>query len=209
MITHIIWDYNGTVLDDVDTAIAAVNAMLAKRSLPPTDRETYKNTLVMPLEKYYDTVGIHNADISVLSIEFREKSEQNAHLSKISEGFFDVIETTKRQGIKNILMSSLFCGYLNSELDKYSLHGYFDAVMGMNDTSVGSKYGMALEYITSNRIDTKNVLFIGDLVSDAEIAKKIGAKCILVPNGHNSKKRCEETGVTICETLKEVPKYLQ
>ena len=209
MITHIIWDYNGTVLDDVDTAVAAVNLMLKDRSLPPTDKETYKNDLVMPLENYYATVGIHNADIPVLSIEFRERSEQNAHLSKIADGFYEAVTVAKDKGIKNILMSSLFCDYLESEVDKYGIRKYFDAVMGMKDTSVGSKYGMALKYITDNGIDPKNVLFIGDLISDAQTAEKIGAECILVPLGHNSKSRCEKTGATVCETLEGITKYLQ
>ena len=208
MITHIIWDYNGTVVDDVDTAVAAVNAMLKKRGLPPTNKETYKDTLVMPLEKYYSTVGILNADIPSLSVEFREESENNSHLSKIFEGVFEVVSFAKNKGITNILMSSLYCKYLELEVEKYGIRKYFDFIMGMKDTSVGSKYNMAYEYISKNSINPENVLFIGDLISDAQTAKKIGGKCILIPNGHNSKKRCENEGVTVCENLFEITKYL-
>ena len=209
MITHIIWDFNGTVLDDVNTAVAAVNCMLADRQLPPTDVTTYRNTLVMPLDKYYDTVGIHNADISTLSIEFRKRSEQNAHLSKISEGFTETVGWLKARGIINVLMSSLFQGYLSKEVEKYGIAEYFDYIEGMSDTAVGSKLEMAKKYLINNNIRCENVLFIGDLLSDAELAKSLGSECILIPNGHTSKERCLKAGVTVYDSIAEIKRYFK
>ena len=147
MIELIIWDYNGTVIDDVDTTVAAVNDMLLARNLPPTDKETYIRTLVMPLDKYYETVGICNIDVSVLSVEFRKNFLKNQHLSKIFDDFFPVIDTVKKHRIKNILMSSLYEKYLSEETKKYKISGYFDDIIGMKDTSVGTKTQNAAKYI--------------------------------------------------------------
>ena len=186
MITHIIWDFNGTVLDDVNTAVAAVNMMLKSRSLPLTDIDIYRDNLVMPLEKYYETVGITNADIPTLSIEFREMSEINSHLSKIADGFIDTVTPLKKRGIKNILMSSLYEKYLNSEVDKYDIRKYFDYIEGMKDTAVGSKIDMAHTYLKNNNIESNNVLVVGDLLSDAELANALGCELkitFILPDG--------------------------
>lgn len=209
MIKLIIWDFNGTVLDDVDTSVAAVNAMLRLRGLPPTDKETYVRTLVMPLKKYYDTVGIHNADIHTLSIEFRSHSIENAHLSKIFDDFIPTIECAKSRNIKNVLMSSLYEKYLFSEIEKYNIGGYFDDIFGMKDTGVGSKFECAKNYIQNSAISPQDVLFIGDLTSDYEISKKLGCKCILVPRGHMNKARCLKTGCSVADSLAEIQKYLK
>ena len=32
---HVIWDWNGTLLDDVGHAVATMNTLLAPRGLPP------------------------------------------------------------------------------------------------------------------------------------------------------------------------------
>lgn len=208
MIKLIIWDFNGTVIDDVDTSVAAVNDMLLARNLPPTNKAEYTRDLIMPLDKYYSTVGIHNADIPTLSIEFRQKCLENSHLSKIFPDFFPVVKFSAELGIKNVLMSSLYEEFLFDEIEKYNLKQYFDDIIGMKDTHVGSKYENAEKYIKRSGISVQNVLFLGDLISDYEIAKKLGANCILIPRGHTSKKRCIKCGATVCDSLLSIKKYL-
>ena len=152
MLELIIWDYNGTVVDDADTSVAAVNEMLKVRGLPLTDRETYAKNIKMPLNLYYETVGITNADISTLSLEFREMCIKNEHLSKIFDDFFVVINEAKKLGIKNILMSSLYEKFLIEEVEKFGIKEYFDDIIGMKDTGVGSKIKNAEQYLEKNSI---------------------------------------------------------
>ena len=209
MITHIIWDYNGTVVDDVKTSVAAVNAMLRARSLPPTDLDTYKETLTMPLDKYYESVGIINPDISVLSIEFQKYCDKYSHMSKIFDGFDEVINLTKKLSITNILLSSLYEGFLVKEAEKYSITECFDKIIGLKDTSVSSKLNNAKKYLTDMGLSTESVLFVGDLTTDYNMAKALGCKCVLIPNGHNSKRRCMLEEVQVCEDLFDFAKYIQ
>ena len=203
MIELIIWDYNGTVIDDVDTTVASVNEMLARRGLEPTNKAVYTENLVMPLEKYYATVGIYNADISTLSIEFHKGCLNNESLSHIFNDFIPAISKSKALGISNILLSSLYDGFLSEEVNKYDIREYFDFICGMKDTSVGSKTDNAKNYLIKNGINPKNVLFIGDLLSDAQTAKEIGANCILVSRGHCSHSRLEKTGLPVFTSLEK------
>ena len=208
MIKLIIWDYNGTVLDDVDTSVAAVNEMLKKRNLPLTNKNIYIQNLNMPLDDYYASIGIKNISISELSLEFRENCIKHKNLSGIFEDFFPAITKAKKQNINNILLSSLYHEFLKEDTENYKITEYFDYISGCRDTSVGSKTSLAKEYIEKHKIKPEEVVFIGDLPTDAKTAAQIGAKCILVPRGHCCKTRCEDTGVKTCNSLIQAIEYL-
>ncbi|MBP3481209.1 MAG: HAD family hydrolase [Clostridia bacterium] len=208
MITHIIWDYNGTVADDVDASVAAVNDMLKARGLPPTTKQEYTSTVSLPLDNYYNGLGIADADMEKLSWEFRTYCQKHDNLSRIFDGFHETVEFAKAQGIKNILMSSLYIDFLKAETEKYNISDCFDEIIGMTDTLVGSKYENAKNYIDKNKLNPKNILFVGDLINDAQTAKALGAQCILIPNGHNSKEKCQNQGVTVVENIKCIKEYI-
>lgn len=209
MITHIVWDYNGTVLDDAYTSVLAVNEMLSARGLPKTNLEIYKKTLVMPLTEYYKTVGIYTDDISVLSQEFRGYCDKHKDNSRIFDGVYEVISFAKSKGIKNILLSSLYHEHLVEETKKYNIEDWFDIISGLSDKNLGSKSGMADAIFKKEGIDPKNVLFIGDLVTDAKTAYELGADCILIPNGHTDKKRCEAACEKVFDDVKQIIEYIK
>ncbi|MBQ1271733.1 MAG: HAD hydrolase-like protein, partial [Clostridia bacterium] len=54
--THIIWDFNGTLMNDVDIAIAAVNDMLTKRGMEVTNKADYLNMIESPIIEYYKKI---------------------------------------------------------------------------------------------------------------------------------------------------------
>lgn len=209
MITHIIWDYNGTVVDDVDASVAAVNDMLKARGLPLTDKAQYIDNVSLPLENYYKGLGIPVSDMSEISTEFQKYCKNHADLIHIFKDFFIIMQELKKYNIKNILMSSLYKKFLFEDTEKYNIRSYFDDVIGMDDTLVGSKLDNARFFLTTNHLLPKNVLFIGDLINDAEIAKALNAKCVLIPNGHNSKSRCLSEGVTVLDDLKCIIEYIK
>ncbi len=209
MITHIVWDYNGTVLDDAYTSVLAVNEMLKLRGLPETNLEIYKKTLVMPLTEYYKTVGIYTDDISVLSQEFRKYCELHKESSHIFVGVYDVIKFAKSLGIKNILLSSLYNEHLLEETKKYDIGGWFDIISGLSDKNLGSKSETAKAIFEKEGIDPRNVLFIGDLITDKKTADEVGADCILIPNGHMDKKRCETACDKVFDDVRQVTEYIK
>ena len=208
-ITHIIWDFNGTVLDDVEMAVAAVNDMLDSRGLEKTNIDVYKDTLTMPLTEYYKTVGIYCNDIAGLSLEFRACCDKHAEIAKIADGVREVIDVAKNAGITNVLMSSLYHPHLLAEVEKYGISDMFDEVIGLPDRNLGSKKSNALAYLGRQGIDAKNVLFIGDLISDAQMAQEIGAKAVLISNGHMSFDRCKAQTENTYDNIKEIIRHIQ
>ena len=55
---HIIWDFNGTLLDDVWTGIVSVNKLLEDRGLPKiASVEDYRRVFRFPIIEYYRSLG--------------------------------------------------------------------------------------------------------------------------------------------------------
>jgi len=54
----VVWDWNGTLLNDMEACIRSMNLMLEKRRLPPIDFETYRSVFTFPVIDYYRAVGI-------------------------------------------------------------------------------------------------------------------------------------------------------
>ncbi|MFR7485729.1 MAG: HAD family hydrolase [Acutalibacter sp.] len=59
MLHTILWDWNGTLLDDVEVALAAMNEMLARRGLSLLGgREPYRDIFTFPVRVYYTAAGL-------------------------------------------------------------------------------------------------------------------------------------------------------
>lgn len=56
---HIIWDWNGTILNDVDHAVAMMNTLLVEHNLPLIDREYYREIFDFPVLHYYQKLGFN------------------------------------------------------------------------------------------------------------------------------------------------------
>ena len=57
VLTHVLWDWNGTLLDDLDAAIDAMNGVLAANGLPLLDRARYRSVFGFPVQDYYGRLG--------------------------------------------------------------------------------------------------------------------------------------------------------
>ena len=55
--SHVIWDWNGTLLDDVWLCVDIINAMLGRRGVPALDRERYRRIFDFPVPIYYERAG--------------------------------------------------------------------------------------------------------------------------------------------------------
>ena len=57
MVKTIIWDWNGTLLDDLDLSLESVNILLEERNLPALSVEKYKDIFCFPIVVYYVKAG--------------------------------------------------------------------------------------------------------------------------------------------------------
>lgn len=209
MIHTIIWDFNGTVLDDCAASVEAVNQMMARRNLGSITREWYEKNLIMPLEAFYESVGfdMQKERLPEVSAEFQ------VECAKVARPIFpEVLEALayfKEQGYRQLLFSSLHQAVLEEQARERGIEKFFEKIMGRPDRNLGSKKDQAKAYLEEQGIAAKNVLFVGDLTTDHEMADYVGGVSVLIPKGHQHQTVLEKTGAHILKDASELKGFLK
>lgn len=208
MITEkfIFWDWNGTLLDDREICITAMNKMLAKRQMPGLEKNKYLQIFGFPVEEYYKKLGFNFQleSFEKLSVEFIDHyNSQIASIPLMLEAKH-LLDRFYTKGKKNIIISAMRQDMLERTVSQHGLKQYFTAIFGIDNIYAHSKTGLALEYVNRLSIDTGDVVFIGDTLHDHEVAAEIGCRCILVASGHQSEERLKQTGRQVISKLSDL-----
>lgn len=201
--THIIWDFNGTLLNDVGACMNSVNKMLEERGLSIIQNtDEYRSVFGFPIIDYYKRLGFdfEKEPYEVLAPIWVELYNKNSELSKLQRDALNALEYFKNLEIPQILLSATELNMLKGQIEKLGIAEYFESVMGLDNIHAYSKKELALAWREIN--PDANPLLIGDTEHDAAVAEALGADCILVCNGHQSRSTLEACrGAVICKDL--------
>lgn len=203
---HIIWDWNGTLQDDVLAAIAGINVLLEQRGMPLVDIKKHRELFSFPVRNYYIALGfdLENEDWNELSNTFIK-----AFLAEPSTNLFDWTIPTlayfKEKEIGMSLVSAAEENTLKQTVGKYGILHYFDNIVGLSDHGAGSKAENAKRLISTLGIPTDEIFLIGDTTHDKEVADYAGCSCILVESGYESRERLLKSGAKVIPSIKELP----
>ena len=203
--THIIWDWNGTLLDDVAWCMARINTMLKKRDLPILDSvDAYHRVFGFPVKEYYRRVGFDfdREPFEQLAVEYIALYHSGESDVSLFPGVGEILTEFQSGGLRQIILSASESGYLSSQMSPFHLDSFFDEVLGISDIFATSKIDLGKAYI--QRVSPESVVLIGDTTHDKETADALGADCILIANGHQSKKTLLSFGAVVVDTLADV-----
>ena len=208
--THVIWDFNGTVLDDVRLGIDCVNSMLAKRGLPVIpDEDAYRRIFGFPIDDYYRRLGFdfEQEDYdTVLAPEWVSLYLKGEATCPVISGVVDTINVLRNRGIPQVMLSASDLGQLKGQLARIGLSDAFEEVLGLDNIHARSKKMLAIAW--KNRHPEANPLFLGDTEHDADVADAIGADCILFTGGHQSSERLAKLGKPLISTIPALLSFL-
>lgn len=203
---YIVWDWNGTLLDDVPTCVQVMDGMLAKRGLSAIGgAERYREIFTFPVSRYYEAAGLDFAKepFEELAVEFIEEYNRRALDCGLCAGGLEALEAFQEAGCVQVLASASEKRALEEQVAQCGVGGYFAAVLGVGDSLGAGKGGLARDYLAEQGARLEDVVFIGDTVHDWEVASGMGCRCVLVATGHHGRKRLEETGAVVAENLME------
>lgn len=186
----IIWDWNGTLLDDVQACVDTMNVMLQKRNMDFLSNNRYKDIFTFPVKNYYNELGFNfeRESFENLSIEYIALYKENSKKSLLQEGAVNALDFFKENGCKQIIISASEQSSLEEQVEQRGVFKYFDSIIGLNNIHAKSKLDNAKRFINDSSTNFESLTFIGDTFHDYEVSKEIGAECILVQNGHQSLK---------------------
>lgn len=208
--THIVWDFNGTLLNDIRAGIDAVNVMLADRGLATIDSvETYRELFCFPIIKYYAKLGFdfEKEDYyTVLAPEWVEMYLENYKSAPLVENAKSTLQRLGEMGYAQTLLSATELQMLKGQLAQLGLEQYFTEVCGLDNIHAGSKVDTAIAWRAAHPNDV--VLFVGDTVHDYEVARAASADCVLYSKGHQSYAQLAECNCPIIEDLADLIDFL-
>ncbi|MCL2697461.1 MAG: HAD hydrolase-like protein [Oscillospiraceae bacterium] len=205
--SYVIWDWNGTLLDDVDWCVNVINRMLLRRKLKTFDGICdYHEVFSFPVIDYYRKIGFdfEKEPFEDLAVEYVEDYYSGSF--KLHENAEDILRIIHEKGIKQAILSASEINYLNAQLSGFDITKYFDEILGISNILAGSKTEAGREFIKRNNV--KNALFVGDTEHDFETAKMLGADCVLIARGHQSRERLMRLGAPVLDNITGVLEYL-
>ena len=206
----IVWDWNGTIIDDAALFVSILNIFLKKYSMNTISIQEYKKLFCFPVENYYKKLGFNltNNQFKALSSEFIHLYKSKMFSPSLKPGVLTIIKYLHNQGYTQLVLSAQEKTLLKKSIKHYNLELFFDNFFGLNNNYAKSKQSIAKEHLAPFLSSNKKVLLVGDTAHDYEVASSIGADCCLVSWGHYSKKRLDSLNCYIAKTPSLLFEYI-
>lgn len=206
----ILWDWNGTLLDDVWLCVEVMNTMLAERNLPLLTQERYRAIFDFPVKDYYEKLGFdfNRESFEIVGMEFMNRYNLRQFETSLHEGVTDVLNTFREKGYRQFILSAREEKELKQEIVQQKLDSIFEKVYGLDDHYAHGKTDVGIKFLRETGINPSDVIFIGDTGHDAEVAGEIGVDCLLIPNGHHCLERLILCNAGMASSLPALTKVL-
>ena len=208
---HVIWDWNGTLLNDVDFCCKIINRILVENNLPVLSLKKYREIFTFPVQNYYQAAGLDftKTSFEIMGKDFIDEYESKKLSCSLFDNAIDVLSGIQKQGIGQSVLSAYLHDNLVSILEHYKLTKYFDNIIGLDNIYAGSKTHLGLSLVEKLNIPKDQILFIGDTLHDAEVAEAMGVNSILIANGHQEKNKLLINDNFVLENLNQLRSFLK
>jgi phosphoglycolate phosphatase len=203
---YVLWDWNGTLLNDLWLALEIANAMLHRRGLPVMNANRYRDIFDFPVAEYYRRAGFdfEREPFPVLAEEFIGEFNRRVKECDLHAGATEILAAIAGAGKRQAVLSASHQESLTSTVELHGVTHHFDALQGLGDNLAVSKAAAGQALLANIGIDPTSVVLIGDTTHDYEVAHGLGVACILVADGHQAHSRLAATGAPVVSSLLEL-----
>jgi phosphoglycolate phosphatase len=203
-IKHIIWDWNGTLLNDTWLFVDVMNSVLSKRNMPLITEEIYRDIFTFPVKDYYIKLGydLEKESFETAGMEFIDAYHERQCDAELFDDALPFLNDCLDKGITHSIVSAQNQDTLDRLVNHYQIADKFTHICGLLNHYADGKTHVGHKVMDVLPFEKDEILFIGDTTHDAEVAHAIGVKCILVSRGHNSQKRLHKTGCEVHSRFK-------
>lgn len=202
-IAHVIWDWNGTLLDDAELCVEVMNGVLSRRQLAPLTAETYAAAFRFPVREYYRELGFdfERETFEIIGTEFIAGYSAGEARCGLREDARSTLEGVESLGLRQSVLSASQQARLEHQVRRLDVHAHFEALVGLDDHYAAGKIDVGQKWMKQSDVDPLRALLVGDTDHDVEVARALGVQCVLVPSGHQSTARLARTGAEVLPSL--------
>lgn len=208
-VRHVIWDWNGTLLDDTQAGVNAVNGMLRARGLPLLALAQYRDLFGFPVRHFYEAIGfrLECEDWDAMAREFHALflSEPSLQLHREATGALQRFSDAK---IGQSVLSASEQTILERMLTAFGVQHYFAHICGVDNLYGHSKLDLGRALLERLAVPRNQILLIGDSLHDHEVAAALDVQCLLIAQGHQSYARLAQCGAPVLHRLSDLRDWL-
>jgi phosphoglycolate phosphatase len=206
VIKHVVWDWNGTLLDDVDASLATINSLLEDRDVKAIGRDYYREHFTFPVRHFYEGLGVHfqGTDFSLLSATFNQRYRERQDQLRLHVGARETLTQLTQRGMTQHVVSAMEARMLHDMLTHHAVSPHMQHIRGLDDLNATSKINLGVALAGELACDADEILFVGDTLHDHETAEAMGCRCVLFVGGHQTATRLQQANVDVIESLTDI-----
>ena len=207
--TYVFWDWNGTLLDDVQTAVDVNNEIFPRFGFPPPGSVAdYHRLFRFPVREYYRDLGVTDDIFPAVANAWSEGYMEKSIDCRLQKHALEALEAFHRAGLHQAILSASKEEHLHAQIARFPIGGYFQAALGLTHIYATSKVDLAKDFLKNHGVDPHRAVFLGDTLHDAEVAEAIGSGCILIARGHQPWQTLLKANVPVFEDLEKAKEYV-
>jgi phosphoglycolate phosphatase-like HAD superfamily hydrolase len=203
---HIVWDWNGTLLDDLEIVVESLNVGTAEFGVAPIDEDGYRDHFKRPVRAFYDSLFgrmVSDMEWAYLNKTFHDEYNERVHRAPLTVGAVEAVERASSLGWSQSLLSMSIHGQLLDAVISRGIADRFTLIDGLTVPTGGLKSEHLETHLDSLGRDPRGVLLIGDTPDDAVAARQVGAGVILFDGGSHHLPALKAMGAPVAHTLGE------
>jgi phosphoglycolate phosphatase-like HAD superfamily hydrolase len=203
---HVIWDWNGTLVDDLPIVVEAVNASLSAVGGPPIDADAYRDDYTRPVRLFYDRLLGHpvtDSEWHQIDDVFHCTYADAAHRVALTDDARDAIVAVATAGGSQSILSMWWHEQLVPQVTRHGLDEFMVRVDGNIKDAGETKERLLALHLDRLQSGNRGAVMIGDALDDARASIRLGLPCVLYDGGSHHRGELESSGVPVAASLLE------
>lgn len=203
-ISHVVWDWNGTLLDDLEIVIESLNVSIGRFGLPPIDDHQYRDHFTRPVRSFYQSLfgrSVSDMEWESLNKIFHDEYFSRVHRAPLAKDALEAIALTETKGWNQSLLSMTTHDRLVEIVASHGISDRFVRVEGLQTPTGGLKAAHLEQHLASLGIDPAQSVVVGDTPDDALAAQTVGASVVLYDGGSHHVPVLEAAAAPVAHTL--------
>lgn len=216
MIKLVVFDWNGTLLNDARICLIADNHVIKAFGGEAITISTYRKTIIIPAINFYSQhiPNSEKLDLNKLSTTFHNHYETVALKAKLRTNAKKLLQILDKNNINSIILSNHTISGINDQLKRLKIEKYFSAVLANPSINTSMKKRNKKEklevYLREKKYKTEEIIIVGDSPEEVEIGKQLGIKSIAIVKGFYDKSRLVKSKPDyLIEDLKAILKIIK
>lgn len=180
MFKNLIFDWSGTLVDDMGPVIEATNAVLGKYGIAPYDREGFRRGFRLPYREFYAEI-LPGVSLEELEAHFRPAFDAAVTPVTVLPHAREKLEWAHARGMRMFVLTSMDADAFLRQLHEFGMEDFFEKTYA----GVLDKRELIDFIIETHGLNREETAFVGDMTHDIETARHGGISSIAVLTGYH------------------------